>query len=1157
MSLQLIIKGVEYGRGADPTMGGSEVGTVPVTWRLGVDVGERSIGLAAVSYEEDKPKEILAAVSWIHDGGVGDERSGASRLALRGMARRARRLRRFRRARLRDLDMLLSELGWTPLPDKNVSPVDAWLARKRLAEEYVVDETERRRLLGYAVSHMARHRGWRNPWTTIKDLKNLPQPSDSWERTRESLEARYSVSLEPGTVGQWAGYLLQRAPGIRLNPTQQSAGRRAELSNATAFETRLRQEDVLWELRCIADVQGLPEDVVSNVIDAVFCQKRPSVPAERIGRDPLDPSQLRASRACLEFQEYRIVAAVANLRIRDGSGSRPLSLEERNAVIEALLAQTERSLTWSDIALEILKLPNESDLTSVPEEDGPSSLAYSQFAPFDETSARIAEFIAKNRRKIPTFAQWWQEQDRTSRSDLVAALADNSIAGEEEQELLVHLPDAELEALEGLALPSGRVAYSRLTLSGLTRVMRDDGVDVHNARKTCFGVDDNWRPPLPALHEATGHPVVDRNLAILRKFLSSATMRWGPPQSIVVELARGASESRERQAEEEAARRAHRKANDRIRAELRASGLSDPSPADLVRARLLELYDCHCMYCGAPISWENSELDHIVPRTDGGSNRHENLAITCGACNKEKGRRPFASWAETSNRVQLRDVIDRVQKLKYSGNMYWTRDEFSRYKKSVVARLKRRTSDPEVIQSIESTGYAAVALRDRLLSYGEKNGVAQVAVFRGGVTAEARRWLDISIERLFSRVAIFAQSTSTKRLDRRHHAVDAVVLTTLTPGVAKTLADARSRRVSAEFWRRPSDVNRHSTEEPQSPAYRQWKESCSGLGDLLISTAARDSIAVAAPLRLRPTGALHEETLRAFSEHTVGAAWKGAELRRIVEPEVYAAFLALTDPGGRFLKVSPSEDVLPADENRHIVLSDRVLGPRDRVKLFPDDRGSIRVRGGAAYIASFHHARVFRWGSSHSPSFALLRVSLADLAVAGLLRDGVDVFTAELPPWTPAWRYASIALVKAVESGDAKQVGWLVPGDELDFGPEGVTTAAGDLSMFLKYFPERHWVVTGFEDDKRINLKPAFLSAEQAEVLRTERSDRPDTLTEAGEILAQFFPRCWRATVAKVLCHPGLTVIRRTALGQPRWRRGHLPYSWRPWSADPWSGGTP
>nr|6WBR_A Chain A, CRISPR-associated endonuclease, Csn1 family,CRISPR-associated endonuclease, Csn1 family [Acidothermus cellulolyticus 11B] len=973
-------------------MGGSEVGTVPVTWRLGVDVGERSIGLAAVSYEEDKPKEILAAVSWIHDGGVGDERSGASRLALRGMARRARRLRRFRRARLRDLDMLLSELGWTPLPDKNVSPVDAWLARKRLAEEYVVDETERRRLLGYAVSHMARHRGWRNPWTTIKDLKNLPQPSDSWERTRESLEARYSVSLEPGTVGQWAGYLLQRAPGIRLNPTQQSAGRRAELSNATAFETRLRQEDVLWELRCIADVQGLPEDVVSNVIDAVFCQKRPSVPAERIGRDPLDPSQLRASRACLEFQEYRIVAAVANLRIRDGSGSRPLSLEERNAVIEALLAQTERSLTWSDIALEILKLPNESDLTSVPEEDGPSSLAYSQFAPFDETSARIAEFIAKNRRKIPTFAQWWQEQDRTSRSDLVAALADNSIAGEEEQELLVHLPDAELEALEGLALPSGRVAYSRLTLSGLTRVMRDDGVDVHNARKTCFGVDDNWRPPLPALHEATGHPVVDRNLAILRKFLSSATMRWGPPQSIVVELGGGSA-----------------------------------------------------------------------------------------------------------------------------------------------------------------GGYAAVALRDRLLSYGEKNGVAQVAVFRGGVTAEARRWLDISIERLFSRVAIFAQSTSTKRLDRRHHAVDAVVLTTLTPGVAKTLADARSRRVSAEFWRRPSDVNRHSTEEPQSPAYRQWKESCSGLGDLLISTAARDSIAVAAPLRLRPTGALHEETLRAFSEHTVGAAWKGAELRRIVEPEVYAAFLALTDPGGRFLKVSPSEDVLPADENRHIVLSDRVLGPRDRVKLFPDDRGSIRVRGGAAYIASFHHARVFRWGSSHSPSFALLRVSLADLAVAGLLRDGVDVFTAELPPWTPAWRYASIALVKAVESGDAKQVGWLVPGDELDFGPEGVTTAAGDLSMFLKYFPERHWVVTGFEDDKRINLKPAFLSAEQAEVLRTERSDRPDTLTEAGEILAQFFPRCWRATVAKVLCHPGLTVIRRTALGQPRWRRGHLPYSWRPWSADPWS----
>jgi hypothetical protein len=39
-------------------------------YRIGIDVGENSVGLAAISYDDDDHViEILSALSYIHDGG--------------------------------------------------------------------------------------------------------------------------------------------------------------------------------------------------------------------------------------------------------------------------------------------------------------------------------------------------------------------------------------------------------------------------------------------------------------------------------------------------------------------------------------------------------------------------------------------------------------------------------------------------------------------------------------------------------------------------------------------------------------------------------------------------------------------------------------------------------------------------------------------------------------------------------------------------------------------------------------------------------------------------------------------------------------------------------------------------------------------------------
>src|SRR5207237_384745 len=46
-----------------------------------------------------------------------------------------------------------------------------------------------------------------------------------------------------------------------------------------------------------------------------------------------------------------------------------------------------------------------------------------------------------------------------------------------------------------------------------------------------------------------------------------------------------------------------------------------------------------CQYCGAVLSAAELTLDHVIPRSRGGSSTWENLVACCHACNRKKGNR--------------------------------------------------------------------------------------------------------------------------------------------------------------------------------------------------------------------------------------------------------------------------------------------------------------------------------------------------------------------------------------------------------------------------------------------------------------------------------------------------------------------------------------
>ncbi len=90
-----------------------------------------------------------------------------------------------------------------------------------------------------------------------------------------------------------------------------------------------------------------------------------------------------------------------------------------------------------------------------------------------------------------------------------------------------------------------------------------------------------------------------------------------------------------------------------------ASKIGSKDKARRFRA-LIERDGDFCHYCGVVLSDESRSMDHIVPRSRGGTNVLENLVLACKPCNNKKGAKSYAhfvSWISGRNTPSTRDEI--------------------------------------------------------------------------------------------------------------------------------------------------------------------------------------------------------------------------------------------------------------------------------------------------------------------------------------------------------------------------------------------------------------------------------------------------------------------------------------------------------------------
>ena len=1090
-------------------------------YRVGIDVGLKSIGFCAVEVDEnDQPLRLLNSMVFIHDAGVdpNENKAAKSRKLTAGVARRTQRRTAQNKRRLAELDRVLSEeLHW-PLPNLEdfEDPYEPWRTRAELVEHYIKDDAERAEALAIAIRHIARHRGWRNPYLSVDSLLTPQEPSEFLrglnERVTQALGCEFPADATPGQL------ICAYIDSPKYAETQGIRGDDGILNG------RLHQFDNVGEIRKICEVQRLDHDVFKLLVRKVFFAKSPrGSAAGLVGHDQI-PGQgkyIRAEKAHPDFQLFRMVAVLTNLRIREGKAERCLTPDELRGLVDYILeVQLKQQVTWADLADNLGIERSDLRGTARASFDGSPAL---RFPPTDDTAEKIMAS------KVKWLKDWWDKADSERRGFMVDALSnsggstgDNDI-DDEVAELLEAATEDEQAELEKIQLPQGRAAYSLDSLRRLTKRMLEEGVDLHTARKEEFNVDDDWRPEPEPIEAPVGNPAVDRVLKQVSRWLRMTTDRWGEPAVINIEHTRDGlgSEKVARELLREGQRRQDLNQKNLVEiAQQLGIPVKDKRSA-LIKYAAIQRQNSMCLYCGAEIGFTTAEMDHIVPRAlSGSTNDRSNLAAVCRACNHQKGAVPFAVWAtsgEAHAGVSLEDAIKRVGLWQKGPGM--SPKQHKAFQREVIARLNSRKPDEEFDgRSMESVAWMAVELRTRIDGYYRKlnsDSVPKIGIYRGQLTAEARKASGFE-----NRVNLIGGKGKT-RFDRRHHAMDALVIAMMNQSVSQTLAlrvnMRESQRITGQeetwknFYGKPGQANER---------FEKWREGMLRAVELFNIELAKNAIPFHENVRLCVgSSKAHGDKIRKFIHAKLGEALSVALIDRAETPALWTALTRLPD--------FDPKDGLPEDPSREIYIHGRKITADEQLNFFGTSSACIAVRNGYAMLeTALHHVRIYRIEGKKT-SYAMVRVFAADL----YRMTHQDVFTLPLKESAISVRTSSSTIRKALREGNATQIGWLVRGDELQI--ENAEFKKGDIAVFSAKYPQvTAWTVDGFEDTTRINLRPLMLSGEGI-----ADDEEPEVV--------KIIEKSWRVSLDLLLSGSNVSVIRRNALGEVRMKGSSLPVSMR------------
>lgn len=315
-------------------------------------------------------------------------------------------------------------------------------------------------------------------------------------------------------------------------------------------------------------------------------------------------------------------------------------------------------------------------------------------------------------------------------------------------------------------------------------------------------------------------PLVEKILNQMINLVNALKAEYGVDE-VRVELARELKMSREERERMAEGNRRREKENKAIAEKIQECGLF-PTKSRIRKYRLWEEAGEQCLYCGQILTLsqclngDDMEVEHIIPKSVLYDDSYGNKTCACRRCNKEKGNRTALEYIRAKGWEA--EYMERINGLLDKKVISYSKHQRLRW-------LKEDIPSDFLERQLRLTQYISRQAMAIL-----QQGIRRVSASEGGVTARLRSlWgygkilHTLNLDRYDSmgeteRVSREGETTEelhitnwSKRMDHRHHAIDALVVACTRQSYIQRL-----NRLSSEFGREDKKKEDQEAQEQQA-----------------------------------------------------------------------------------------------------------------------------------------------------------------------------------------------------------------------------------------------------------------------------------------------------------------------------------------------------
>lgn len=385
---------------------------------------------------------------------------------------------------------------------------------------------------------------------------------------------------------------------------------------------------------------------------------------------------------------------------------------------------------------------------------------------------------------------------------------------------------------------------------------------------------------------------------------------YGAIDEIRIELARELKKSKEERRESSRINAAREKENQRIEKLIKGEKYNLPvTKTNILKYKLWEESNHLCFYCNQPIGVKNfllgteAQREHIIPKALLFNDSFSNQVCSCAKCNAEKGgatafdfmrkRKDFQDYLE---RVEKFYLEKKITKAKHDNLLASYEDYLERKRQGKETEDDRNLWEDFISRQLRQSQYIARKAPEIL-----RQGCRNVWATSGSVTDFLRRvWgynsvlHDLNLEKARKAGETEMREIERggeihkeehivdwdKRLDHRHHAVDALTIACTSQSIIQRLNNLNASRElikgeiekPKEEWSEHNNLLQEWVHEKQPFTYEEVKKA---VGGIFVSVKAGKKVTVPAkrkvfkngkPITVQtniivPRGRLHEEQL--------------------------------------------------------------------------------------------------------------------------------------------------------------------------------------------------------------------------------------------------------------------------------------------------------